>query len=479
MQENRYTKLLKNFGVVFCGSMGSKLLNFIMVPFYTRVMSPEEFGTVDLALVYVVLGSVCFSLCLSSSVFVFPHGETQSKQHLIFSSGFFCGLISISSFVVAVYIFKLLFEHQYHGIVLFRYFHSIVFLIYANFIYDFLQCYLRGVNHMLEYSIAGLIYSCTFAGAGFLFVPFYKVDGFFYSQFCAAGFACMYMVFLTHEHFFDKHSFSLDFPLLKKMIAFSIPMIPNAFLWWILTALNRFLLKNAGSLHALGEFAAANKLPSIVSVCASIFSLAWQVSVLDEIATDSYKKFYNTTFHVTFVFMGGVSLVLSFISCSLTKIFLGQAFQDAWKYIPMLGVAVFCTSMSSIVAANFSAMKKSSYLLYSAMITLAGFIVCSFILVPRFLILGAVISTLIGSLLLLLSRLFLLEKFYPLEGKYKYVFVFMLMLTASFLIPLFPRLVYFFVPLYALAFFVLNKNILLQIFKLIKKHTESFFYVQS
>ena len=49
--ENKYTRLLKNVGIVFVGNAGSKLLVFLMVPFYTRYLSAVEYGMADLVVV--------------------------------------------------------------------------------------------------------------------------------------------------------------------------------------------------------------------------------------------------------------------------------------------------------------------------------------------------------------------------------------------------------------------------------------------
>ena len=43
---NKY--LLKNTIIFFIGNFGSKILQFLLVPFYTNILSTSEYGTLDL-----------------------------------------------------------------------------------------------------------------------------------------------------------------------------------------------------------------------------------------------------------------------------------------------------------------------------------------------------------------------------------------------------------------------------------------------
>lgn len=50
----RYSRLGKNTVLVFIGNAGSKLVGLLMLPFYTRCLSVEDYGTTDIINVYVL-----------------------------------------------------------------------------------------------------------------------------------------------------------------------------------------------------------------------------------------------------------------------------------------------------------------------------------------------------------------------------------------------------------------------------------------
>ena len=50
---NKYTRLGKNTALVFLGNAGSKFIGLLMLPFYTRWLSIEDYGLTDIITVYV------------------------------------------------------------------------------------------------------------------------------------------------------------------------------------------------------------------------------------------------------------------------------------------------------------------------------------------------------------------------------------------------------------------------------------------
>ena len=48
----RSDKLVKNISFIVIGNIGSKLMGFFMLPFYTNWLSPADYGTTDLLIVY-------------------------------------------------------------------------------------------------------------------------------------------------------------------------------------------------------------------------------------------------------------------------------------------------------------------------------------------------------------------------------------------------------------------------------------------
>lgn len=47
-RQNKYRTLLSNTFLISIGTFGSKLMTFLMVRFYTEILTPSDYGTADL-----------------------------------------------------------------------------------------------------------------------------------------------------------------------------------------------------------------------------------------------------------------------------------------------------------------------------------------------------------------------------------------------------------------------------------------------
>ena len=83
---SKYKKLLNNTLYFFVGNMGSKLLIFFLVPYYTYVLSTAEYGTADLITTTASLIIPVVTLSITEAVFRFSMDE-KADYKALFSNG--------------------------------------------------------------------------------------------------------------------------------------------------------------------------------------------------------------------------------------------------------------------------------------------------------------------------------------------------------------------------------------------------------
>ena len=54
-KSNKYRRLIKNILLLFTGNFVSKVLSFLMVPFYTSILTTSDYGVSDLITTTVLL----------------------------------------------------------------------------------------------------------------------------------------------------------------------------------------------------------------------------------------------------------------------------------------------------------------------------------------------------------------------------------------------------------------------------------------
>lgn len=78
---DKYQRLIKNSGVFMIANFGSKFFSFILVPFYTHVLSTGEYGTVDALVATVSLFSPIATLGIGDVIIMFlSKKEYEAKK---------------------------------------------------------------------------------------------------------------------------------------------------------------------------------------------------------------------------------------------------------------------------------------------------------------------------------------------------------------------------------------------------------------
>ena len=92
MHNQKYKTLLNNTFLLGLGTFGSKLLTFLMVRFYTGVLSPSDYGTADLIMQTANLLLPVVSLGITNGVFRFALDRKEHRKS-IFSAGLYTILL--------------------------------------------------------------------------------------------------------------------------------------------------------------------------------------------------------------------------------------------------------------------------------------------------------------------------------------------------------------------------------------------------
>lgn len=399
----KFRRLGKNTFLMFLGNIGSKSLSFFMLPFYTSFLSVADYGTVDLMQVYVsLLVGVC-TCTLTEAIFVFPKNQEYAKQQTYFTSALIFSMISLlftgSVFVTLVFILK---NNSYDGIFVEYNFH-IFLMLCTTFFQSYTQQFARSIDKVNVYVIAGVVLTVSTVLISVIALPIWGLQGYIYSIIISYFVASVYTILAAKEYtYFSLKKFSII--NLREMLKYSIPMMPNSIMWWVLSTMNRPLLEHYIGIESVGIFAVANKFPMIIIMLNTIFIYSWQISVLEEFDKPDYKLFYNKIFRIQFLAFILLLLGIAFLSKPFIEIMTTQEYYSAWKYVPLLSLAVIFSAMAGFVGTNFLATKQSKY--YFSTSLWAG-ILCfllNFLLIPRFSIWGAILSLLLSNLLMFYLR---------------------------------------------------------------------------
>jgi O-antigen/teichoic acid export membrane protein len=403
---SREETLFKNTALYLAGSFASKLLGFILLPLYTHYLSPYHYGYFDLINTTLLLLLPLVTLEINDGLYRYLLDAPNSMERArVITATLTSTGRNILVFLVIFFIITNIFTIQYAFLILLA--------LVTSIISDTWQQIARGLKHNTLFSISGVIYAFTLFIFNIVLIAFWqmKIDGLLYSN-IAAGLATF--CFIEGKlKILRTLKLTSEVKLFRNnLIRFSLPLMPNAMNWWLISLCSRYLITFYMGTAANGIYAVANKFPSIIILIDTIFNLAWQESAITEYNSADKNIFYTKMFN--FYMKAQLSVMLVLIPA--TKILMGYmvdpSFYIAWRYTPLLYACAVFTSFSTFYGTAYIVSKETRGSLITSLICLITNLILSIALIPLLGLQGAALSITFSFLVMWILRYREIKKYF-------------------------------------------------------------------
>lgn len=396
MATKKHNSLASLTGLYMIGNFSSKVLSFILVFFMTYFLSKAEIGQYDLILTTVSFVVPCVSLLLDSALLRWLlDPEQKVDRSTIFQNVYGLVLLNIIIYSVLFWVFALFFQVQYSG---YLYIYSVLMILFPT-----MQQGTRGLGKNQVYAKTSVLYSLLYVGftGGVLFFFNLGVKGVLLANILALLIVIIWLFFENNLSTYLS-SLKLNKALLMDFCNYSLPLLPNTLSWWLIGSSTRYVILGYLGADYNGLFAISYKYPSILLVITSVFTLAWQEKFIRLDDSGDMKHYFSTTLLQYLKLLFGLIIILS--SCSKLMIsLLDASYFEAWKYIPVLLLAVMLQALSSFYGAVYLKVRKTKGIFYSSIVGGVMTIGSSFLLVKLGLY-GISVSIFLGYLVMLVYR---------------------------------------------------------------------------
>ncbi|MGI6279729.1 MAG: lipopolysaccharide biosynthesis protein [Acutalibacteraceae bacterium] len=405
---NKYKTLLSNTLLISLGTFGSKILVFLMVRFYTGYLTPSDYSTADLITQTANLLFPIISVGIADGVFRFVL-DKQSDKRSVFTIGFWCITLGSLLFLVIAPLLRLV--KDFSG-----YIWLIVLYTIAACYHSLCVYYLRAIGKTALFAVQGIINTALVIILNILFLAVFKigVTGYVLSVVLADVLCTAFLVLKERlwKAFTPHPRKRLVIPMLK----YSIPLIPTTVFWWITSVSDRYMVNAMIGSDANGLYAVSYKLPTLLTLVATMFMQAWQYSALaeDDGNRARHAKFFSTVWRSfqAVMFLAG-SAVIAFTK-PVIKVLTAKEFYESWKYVPILAIAMIFTAFVSFTGTVYTVNKKSVLMFSTSLIGALTNIILNFLLIPSSLaVQGAAIATVASYILVFAIRCFNVRKYIP------------------------------------------------------------------
>lgn len=407
-----YKKLGKDILLMTIGNFASKIVVFLILPLYTAYLTTSDYGTADLITTTCTLLFPLFTLIIGESMMRFALEKSCDKDQ-IYSIGVRVWLAGTCIFLLLSPIIRAIptLKDCYW------------FLVIYYIVYSFqntLSYFIRGINKVKIYAIGGTLNTFVLVILNVLFLVKFRLGltGYLYSYILTGIFMCLWWFTAGRLFELKLKLFRFDKSLAKRMLQYSVPMVPNSLSWWVSNSSDKYILLYFSGVAANGIYSVAYKIPTIIITVSNIFMSAWRLSSVEEFGSEKSIVFWNDIFKkFVFVMMCTTSLILV---CNkfLAGVLYSNAFYSAWKYVPVLVIASVLHSYSEFIGTMYLSSMKTKILFYSTGVGAVSNIILNIILIPHFLAMGAAIATMCSYGITFLIRLHKSRKIMKLEIGY-------------------------------------------------------------
>ena len=411
MKQNKYTRLFSNTLIFTVGKFVSKLIVIFMLPFYTSYLSSAEYSTADL------ITNLCNLLipmaCLGVSEGIFRGAASKNvDKESFFTNGALLMIIGGAFFLALSPILNL-----------FDYFNEYIWLIIlyvlASNIHSVCSQYVCAIGRTKLFAGQGVLNTMLTVLLNILFLVGFDmgINGYVLSIVLADFLSTVFLVFVAklYRAFIPK---KIDKHVLKELLRFCLPLIPSTVFWWITGVSDRYMVAYFCSDEVNGLYAAAYKVPTLLTYVVIIFNDAWKLSAVAESDNrEECARFYSGVFkyYIAVMFSGGAILAVG--AQIFSKILFAESYFSAWIYIPILSVATVFTALDTFLGSAYFTVKRTGMSFWTSFIGALLNVALNVILIPSDSIIGgavgASIATMISYFTVFVIRAVTMRKFIP------------------------------------------------------------------
>jgi O-antigen/teichoic acid export membrane protein len=404
-----------------------RFFNFLLVPFYTNVLAPGDYGIVAYVYSLIAFINVIYSYGMESSYFKYSSTLEIGTAKQNFSTPFISlfGTSVIFSIVLAFLaspIARMInVPIDYESILLYTVgilaFDAIAIIPFAA---------LRMEHKAKLFATIKFLNIVVNVGMNLILLLVFRmgVIGVFISG-LAASVLTVVMLLPTIFRYLTKE---FNLPLWKALMKFGLPYIPSGIAAMAIQVIDRPILRALTDDATVGIYQANYRLGIFMMLIVSMYDYAWRPFYFSTAKEANAKEIFARVLTYLVLFMSAIFLVLTFFIGDIAKIsifgrhIIGQSYWGGLNIVPVVLLGYLFLGISTNLSAGIFIEKKTKY---SPLVTGVGAVVnvaANFLLIPPFGMLGAAWATFIAYFAMALTMYFVVQRIYLVSYEFSRLF---------------------------------------------------------
>jgi O-antigen/teichoic acid export membrane protein len=417
----RLAELARHSAVYGLGTLVSRFIAVLLLPVYTRYLSPSDYGLIETLIALSAVLTVLLAAGVKSAFFRFYFDEPEGRGRLrVIRTSFWFTMASATAglaagLVLAGPISDLLFGTSDHADLVRAAFVG----LWAHVNYEQMTSLFRVEQRSIAYLIATLINLVLTVGATLLLVvaldkgPIGVIVGNF------TGTLVVYAGLLAYRR--EQLGLELDRPLLREMNRFGMPLVPSALFLWILNFSDRFFLVKLAGAREVGLYSIGVRVASAIILLLAAFRTAWPAFAYSIEDDREAARAYSYVLTYIVVITSWMALALGVLAPWLVRLLTTEEFYDAQRVVAPLAfaAAAFGAYVVVVIGIGRARQTRSNWVI-SGVAALLN-IGLNVALIPPFGMMGAAVATIGAYATLFLGMAWKAQRVFPVPYQWRRV----------------------------------------------------------
>lgn len=322
----------------------SKLIVFLSAIVYSRLMSIEEFGLLNLYISYLWIFVIIFSSNLYTAIGRYIYEEEEDFNHFFSTTVIVIFLLSLFAMFILIY------KVEYFEILL-KVPKEVVFILTITTIALILESILTQIAVYNQQST--LVFKLTFfksMGAFvlsliflFFIVDYQKYFAVIYAELIISVFLILYISYKLRKYF----SFKYNKAHIKYMMNYSIPLIPYMLSLTLLSQSDRIMIDYFYGNKETGLYSMAYNLGIVLVIVIAALLNAWNPSYFKYMNNKDYKKVEIGSNNI-FLICIFITLLIVLFGENIASVILSKEYKSSLHLISIIAISGLASSIWQI-----------------------------------------------------------------------------------------------------------------------------------
>jgi len=435
---NKIKNLAGQTAIYGVSSIVGRILNYLLVPLYTRAFITAEFGIITEMYAYVAFLIVILTYGMETAFFRFSQVD---KKKNVYSTSLISLLGTSSLFIIIITFFSHdianLLQYPNHS----EYIIWLALIVSLDALSSIPFAKLRAQNKAKRFMVIKLINIAVNIGLNlYFYVDFHNwglkqgvgVEYVFISNLISS---IITVLLLLPEIIKTKYTF--DFELWKKMLVYALPLLVAGLAGIINEAMDRILLKyllpKDIAMSQLGIYGACYKISILMTIFIQAFRYAADPFFFSNAKEKNSKKLYADVMKyfvitVSFIFLGIMMYE------DIVILFIGEPFRVGAPVIPVLLLANLFLGIYFNLSIWYKLTNKTLYGAYIAIFGATITLVLNFLLIPVIGYMGSAWATFICYASMMIVSYLIGQKHFPVKYDFKRIIGYLCLSVSLFFI---------------------------------------------